>query len=85
MPTIDLDEYEIDRSTLKRLPQELCDAQHVIPVAIAGTSLVVAMTNPDDRDLIQKLELHAGINVEPVIAAREAIDKALRKYRNREN
>jgi type IV pilus assembly protein PilB len=83
VPTINLDEYEIERSALARLPRQLCDERGVIPVAVIPNALIVAMTDPDDRELIEMLARHAQCEIEPLVAPSDDIARALRKYRDR--
>lgn len=80
IPTISLDEYEIDASVIELVPKELCRAKQIIPVSQPGCSLVVAMSDPTDATAIAELGSHTGLTIEPVIAAESSIRKAIDKY-----
>jgi type IV pilus assembly protein PilB len=82
VPTINLDEYEIDSDILKLVAKEQCEKHKVLPVSRAGSSLVVAMADPTNLNAIDDLKFLTGFNVEPVIASETAILAAIEKYYN---
>jgi len=79
VPTVDLNEYEIDAAITALVPRKLCEVHGVIPVSRAGSSLIVAMANPTDVAAIDALKEHTGYNIEPVIATKAAIREAIEK------
>ena len=82
VPTINLDEYEIDADILKLVAKEQCEKHKVLPVSRAGSSLVVAMADPTNLNAIDDLKFLTGFNVEPVIASESAILGAIERYYN---
>jgi len=82
VPTINLDEYEIEPEILKLVSREQCERHRVIPVSRAGSSLVVAMTDPTNLNAIDDLKFLTGYNVEPVIASETAITQAIERHYN---
>jgi type IV pilus assembly protein PilB len=82
VPTIDLDEYEIDAEILKLVVREQCEKHRVIPVSRTGNSLIVAMADPTNLHAIDDLKFLTSYNVEPVIASETAIVAAIEKYYN---
>ncbi len=82
VPTINLEEYEIDADILKLVTREQCEKHKVMPVSRAGSSLVVAMADPTNLNAIDDLKFLTGYNVEPVIASEGAILAAVEKYYN---
>jgi type IV pilus assembly protein PilB len=80
IPTIALDQYEIDATIIALVPKELCEKHRVLPVSRPGSSLIVAMVDPVDGIAIDALSLHTGLKVEPVIASDAAIAEAITKY-----
>src|SRR6516162_9965000 len=46
VPTVNLDEYEIDAEILALVKKDQCERHHVIPVSRTGNSLIVAMADP---------------------------------------
>src|SRR4051794_10514396 len=82
VPTINLEEYEIDGDILKLVAKEQCEKHKVIPVSRAGSSLVVAMADPTNLNAIDDLKFLTGYNIEPVIASETAIVTAVKRYYN---
>ena len=82
VPTVNLEEYEIDADILKLVNKEQCEKHRVIPVSRAGSSLIVAMADPTNLNAIDDLKFLTGYNVEPVIASETAIATAVEKYYN---
>jgi len=82
VPTIDLDEYEIDAEILKLVVREQCEKHRVIPVSRTGNSLIVAMADPTNLHAIDDLKFLTSYNIEPVIASETAIHNAIEKYYN---
>ena len=82
VPTIDLDEYEIDAEILKLVVREQCEKHRVIPVSRTGNSLIVAMADPTNLHAIDDLKFLTSYNIEPVIASETAIAQAVERYYN---
>lgn len=80
IPTIALDEYEIDAAVIALVPKELCEKHCVLPVSQPGNSLVVAMVDPIDKAAIDALKTHTGYKIEPVITSDAALVAAITKY-----
>jgi type IV pilus assembly protein PilB len=82
VPTIDLEEYEIDAEILKLVSKQHCEKHRVIPVSRTGNSLIVAMADPTNLHAIDDLKFLTSYNIEPVIASETAIIGAIEKYYN---
>ena len=82
VPTINLEEYEIDADIVKLVAKDQCEKHKVLPISRAGSSLVVAMADPTNLNAIDDLKFLTGFNVEPVIASESAILAAIEKYYN---
>jgi type IV pilus assembly protein PilB len=82
VPTVNLEEYEIDAEILKLVSKEQCEKHRVVPVSRAGSSLIVAMADPTNLNAIDDLKFLTGYNIEPVIASETAIVQAVEKYYN---
>ena len=82
VPTINLEEYEIDADIVKLVQKEQCERHKVLPVSRAGSSLVVAMADPTNLNAIDDLKFLTGFNIEPVIASEAAILAAIERYYN---
>jgi type IV pilus assembly protein PilB len=82
VPTINLEEFEIDADIIKLVSREQCEKHKVLPVSRAGSSLVVAMADPTNLNAIDDLKFLTGFNIEPVIASETAILAAIERYYN---
>jgi type IV pilus assembly protein PilB len=82
VPTVNLEEYEIDLEILKLVAKEQCEKHKVIPVSRTGNQLIVAMADPTNLNAIDDLKFLTGYNIEPVIASETAIAAAVEKYYN---
>jgi type IV pilus assembly protein PilB len=82
VPTVNLEEYEIDGEILKLVSKEQCEKHRVVPVSRAGSSLIVAMADPTNLNAIDDLKFLTGYSIEPVIASETAILSAIEKYYN---
>jgi type IV pilus assembly protein PilB len=80
VPSVDLDAYVVEDTVLKVVSRELCERHSLIPVSRTGGSLIVAMTDPTNRDAIDTLTRATGYAIEPVVATKRAIDRAIAKY-----
>lgn len=77
---VDLDRLQIDSSAINVVPERLVKLHSVIPVKKDGTQLWVAMSNPNDLEAIDQLQLASGCRVRPAVALPAAIDDAIRRY-----
>ena len=82
VPTVNLEEYEIDAEILKLVSKEQCEKHRVIPVSRAGSSLIVAMADPTNLNAIDDLKFLTSYNIQPVIAGEAAIQLAIERYYN---
>src|ERR1700689_4837718 len=82
VPTVNLEEYEIDPEILKLVQKEPCERHKVVPVSRTGNSLIVGMADPTNLNAIDDLKFLTGYNIEPVIASETAIHNAIEKYYN---
>ncbi|MCB9537862.1 MAG: type IV-A pilus assembly ATPase PilB [Myxococcales bacterium] len=80
VPSINLDEFEIDDDVIKLIPRELAHRHQVLPINRAGSSLIVAMSDPSNLNAIDELKFNTGYHVEVVVASEEAIRDAIARY-----
>lgn len=88
VPTIDLREYQPDRSATKLVTKKFCEEHEIVPVTIAPGAdllheyqrvLVIAMAEPENgASLLAELEMLTGMKVEAVRAKAQAIRDAIR-------
>lgn len=78
-----LEENPPEANALHRVPEHVCKLYNLLPVAIRGDLLIVAMRNPGDIDAIDIVRNTSGLRVEPVLADENrlltAIENSYRK------
>ena len=82
VPAVNLEEIEIDPDVLKLIPKEVCEKHKVLPIARAGSSLVLAMADPTNLNAIDDVKFLTGFNVDPCVAAEATIVAAIERYFN---
>ena len=80
VPTINLDEYEIDAEIGKLVSKEICEKHRIIPVSRAGNLAHRRDERPDEPQRHRRpASFLTGYNVEPVIASENAILAAIER------
>jgi len=82
LPSISLDEYEIEGDVIKLVSRDVCEKHKIIPVSRSGASLIVAMSDPTNLHAIDDIKFLTGYNVEPVVASETSIASAIERYYN---
>lgn len=80
VPSIDLNEFDIEVDIIKLIPKEVVLKHQVIPVNRTGSTLIVAMADPSNIFAIDDIKFLTGYNVEVVVASEQAIEGAVEKY-----
>jgi type IV pilus assembly protein PilB len=80
VPAISLKDFDIDEDVLKLVPKAAAEKHQCVPVNRAGSSLIVAMSDPSNIFAIDDLKFLTGYNVEVVVASEQAIKEALERY-----
>jgi type IV pilus assembly protein PilB len=80
VPSIDLKEYEIDKAVLKYVSSDIAKKHLVIPISRTGASLIVAMADPSNMQVIEDIRFMTGFKVDAVVAAEVDIIDAVKKY-----
>ncbi|MGB4599490.1 MAG: type IV-A pilus assembly ATPase PilB [Trichlorobacter sp.] len=80
VPTISLNEYEIDPAVVKIIPPEVVQKYNLVPVNRAGSTLIVAVSDPSNLFAIEDIKFMTSYNVEMVVASESDIRGAIDKY-----
>jgi len=80
VPSINLDEFEIEAAVIQLIPEEVAVKHTVIPVNRAGSTLILATADPSNIFALDDIKFLTGYNIQPVVAAEEAIRRAVEKY-----
>ncbi|MBM4318631.1 MAG: type IV-A pilus assembly ATPase PilB [Deltaproteobacteria bacterium] len=80
VPAIELEEFEIDEDVIQLIPRDVAEKHMVVPINRAGSSLIVAMSDPSNIFAIDDLKFLTGYNIEVVVASEVAVRKAIERY-----
>jgi type IV pilus assembly protein PilB len=80
VPAISLKDFDIDDEVVKLIPRVTAEKHQVVPVNRAGSSLIVAMSDPSNIFAIDDIKFLTGYNVEVVVASEQAIKEAIERY-----
>ncbi|MGB0680388.1 MAG: type IV-A pilus assembly ATPase PilB [Polyangiales bacterium] len=71
--SVDLESFEVGEELRELVAREVCDRHALVPIALSGGNLVVAMADPSNLHAMDDLKFLTGYNVEPLVAAESAI------------
>jgi len=79
VPSIDLAAVDISPDVTKLVPRELCERHQLLPIAVHGSTLVVAIADPGNYHALDDLKFKTGLNIEMVVASEEDIGRVRQK------
>jgi len=79
-PAINLAEFEVDTDVVKLISADVVQKYHLVPINRAGSTLIVAMSDPSNIFAIDDIKFMTGHNVEVVVATESAIKDAIDRY-----
>jgi type IV pilus assembly protein PilB len=80
VPSINLNDFEVDPAVIKTIPVEIAQKYQIIPVNRAGSTLIIAMSDPSNIFAIDDIKFMTGYNVEVVVASETAIKTSIDKF-----
>lgn len=80
LPGVDVSQFEIDQSVLSLLNRDFCEKNSIMPLSQAGTTLVVAFSDPSNLQVRDDLRYLSKCKIQPVVATESAIANAIAKY-----
>jgi len=80
VPSINLDEFEIDSAVVQLIPEEVATKHTVIPVNRAGSTLILATADPSNIFALDDIKFLTGYNIQAVVASEESIRRAIDKH-----
>lgn len=80
VPAINLTELEVDPAVIKIIPADIAQKYQIIPVNRAGSTLIVAMSDPSNIFAVDDIKFMTGYNVEVVVAPEAALKAAIDKF-----
>ncbi len=85
VPSMDLEEVEIDPEIAQLIPQEVVQKHNVMPVTRAGSTLILATADPSNIFALDDIKFLTGYNIQPVVASEEAIRRCIEENYEQEN
>ncbi len=80
VPGVDVAQFEIEESVLTLLQKDFCEKNMIIPISKAGTTLVVALTDPSNLQVRDDLRFITKCKIQPVVATEISIGIAIDKF-----
>lgn len=80
IPCISLLHVDIPKKVLRRLSRATVVECRAIPVRMDGDRLEIAMVDPTDVDVLEKLEAAVGTTVTPLIAPQSSIETMIERF-----
>ena len=80
VPTVNLSEYDIDPSVTKIIQAEVVQKYQIVPINRAGSTLIVAVSDPSNLFAIEDIKFMTGFNVEMVVASESDIKTTIDKH-----
>jgi len=85
VPSINLDDFEIDPEVMNLIPEEVATKHNVVPVNRAGSTLILATADPSNIFALDDIKFLTGYNIQAVVAAEEAIKRAIEEHYSQED
>src|SRR5262250_3203142 len=79
IPSITLDNIDIDAETLQLVPVQIAKKYEVLPVKRIGGTLTLAMADPTNVFALDDVAFMTNLQILPVVAPQAAIRRALEK------
>src|SRR5215471_7050482 len=80
VPSVNLLFFEVDRLSVKLVPQDVAAKYMVLPLSRVGATLTLAMVDPTNVFAIDDIKFMTGLSVEPVIVSETTLASSLKKY-----
>jgi type IV pilus assembly protein PilB len=80
LPSIDLDRITVPKAVLDMVPVKLINQHGIMPFAVAGKFLDVAMADPTNLGIIDELRIRTQLNIRSYLAGPWMIERAIFKH-----
>lgn len=79
VPGVDVGNFEIDPSVISLIPKEICERNTLIPLQKAGTTLVVAFSDPGNIVVKEDMRFITRCRIQAVVGTESAIASAIER------
>lgn len=76
---VDLATMEIPKAVIELVPESVARENIVLPLALEGNVMKIAMADPSNYDTLQKLQFVLNRDIQPVLAVQEQIQEAINR------
>ncbi len=80
IPHVQIYKLKIEQKVINIIPQRLAEQHSVLPIRTEGNKLVLAMVDPLDYFAIDELRMTTGLRIDPVIASKDELLRAIKRY-----
>ncbi len=80
IPFVELGDYPVDRAAVELVPVALLRRHEVLPIAVEGNRLIVAMADPGDVIALDDVRASVQFMVRPVLAEQSDLRAALARF-----
>ncbi len=77
---VDVESALVSQEVVQLAPEPLAAGRNILPLFVQDKILYVAMENPLDVDVIQRIEFSTGMQVKPLIAPPSQLRETVRKH-----
>lgn len=81
VPFIDISKHQIPDEILNKIPEKLARSYRMVPFALEGNQLKVAMEDPKDFEALEFARRNTNLQIIPYYSSRDSIRKALSEYK----
>jgi len=80
LPLIDCNNYRPSKEVISFIPKEMAEKKLVLPLERKGSTLLVAMANPLEWEIIEDLTFETGLSISVGITSENSILSTIEKY-----
>ena len=80
MDTVSLQDHSISQEVIDSVPRHIARRYKVVPVYRFDSTLAIAISDPTDLELVDSLHYALNCKIEPLVAPKSEIEKALTHY-----
>jgi general secretion pathway protein E len=80
VPLLDLKRHDVQPQALELIPEDYARQRVLIPIEIAGDSLVVVMADPGNIQVLEDLKTRAKMTIQPAIGIPSEIYEAINRH-----
>ncbi|AMB57653.1 GspE/PulE family protein [Microterricola viridarii] len=80
LPYVELLDFPVDRNAVALVSAAVCRRHELLPIAVSGDRIAVAMVNPGNVFAIDDVRAAARMHVDPIVAERSDLLAAIARY-----